>query len=410
MAAPVTTSTINAASYATQTASSTSSATSSPSASHVNNNPLLFFVALGFGVLFTNLWIIIGVKYCFRYQTARRRGLAMGADGVAMGNIHHGRRRREKKLMTMEEVQSQFPLMTYKSWRAQRERQGLSTEGGVQAVGQEEAQNAREMLTGQVQPSRAASIRTVRTQRAGSMHSIEPVDTIGSGVYELGQDGAQKMPKDDQDITEVEKPIAKSTPSKRTSTMVEREMKEPDSPHSRTSINSTRPKDISEPANGEEESAEQSGEADAGVDEAEIAHLPEDIGSGDTCAICIDTLEEDDEIRGLTCGHAFHSSCVDVWLTTRRAICPLCKKDYWVRKPPAAGATDDTTEGATNAASGNPNGSSPMWRTNFLARRFGMGRNTTAAAGTSEPVDLEHGQRDPEPSSSVLARVQVMNR
>lgn len=54
---------------------------------------------------------------------------------------------------------------------------------------------------------------------------------------------------------------------------------------------------------------------------------------GDSCAICIDTLEDDDDIRGLTCGHAFHASCLDPWLTSRRACCPLCKADYYVPKP-----------------------------------------------------------------------------
>jgi Ring finger domain len=44
-------------------------------------------------------------------------------------------------------------------------------------------------------------------------------------------------------------------------------------------------------------------------------------------------LEEDDDIRGLTCGHAFHAGCLDPWLTSRRACCPLCKADYYVPKP-----------------------------------------------------------------------------
>merc|ERR1712072_87243 len=43
------------------------------------SSPLLFFVALGFGVVFTNLWIIVGVKYCFRYN-ARNRAIRNGEN------------------------------------------------------------------------------------------------------------------------------------------------------------------------------------------------------------------------------------------------------------------------------------------------------------------------------------------
>jgi hypothetical protein len=63
---------------------------------------------------------------------------------------------------------------------------------------------------------------------------------------------------------------------------------------------------------------------------------------GDTCAICLDTLDDDDDVRGLTCGHAFHGSCVDPWLTSRRACCPLCKADYYV---PKVRAGDGQAEG-----------------------------------------------------------------
>ena len=48
-------------------------------------------------------------------------------------------------------------------------------------------------------------------------------------------------------------------------------------------------------------------------------------------------------MRGLTCGHAFHASCIDPWLTSRRACCPLCKRDYWVPKPRAEGDQPEET-------------------------------------------------------------------
>ncbi|OGM43515.1 RING finger protein [Aspergillus bombycis] len=50
--------------------------------------------------------------------------------------------------------------------------------------------------------------------------------------------------------------------------------------------------------------------------------------SGCLCAICMDSIEGETYIRPLTCGHIFHSSCVDPWLTRRRASCPLCNKSF----------------------------------------------------------------------------------
>ncbi|KAE8163645.1 hypothetical protein BDV40DRAFT_287537 [Aspergillus tamarii] len=59
-------------------------------------------------------------------------------------------------------------------------------------------------------------------------------------------------------------------------------------------------------------------------------HDTDDVASesGCLCAICMDPFEGDTYIRPLTCGHIFHSSCVDPWLTRRRASCPLCNKSF----------------------------------------------------------------------------------
>ncbi|RPA86718.1 hypothetical protein BJ508DRAFT_185935, partial [Ascobolus immersus RN42] len=225
-----------------------------------NNNPLLFFVALGFGVIFTNLWIIVGVKYCFRYnarQRARANGEEDAVEIIDMNQPTRHRRRREKKLMTMEEVNERFPTTKYKVWRTKREEMGLSSSGGVSAESRP--------------PSRAAD-------------ASEPLSKIDSS-------------KNVEILSEV------ST-----------DPKDPDHDH------------------------------DHDDDDLHPALDPELLNSvGDSCAICLDTIEDDDDVRGLTCGHAFHSVCLDPWLTNRRACCPLCKADYYVPKPRPEGEEADAS-------------------------------------------------------------------
>ena len=50
--------------------------------------------------------------------------------------------------------------------------------------------------------------------------------------------------------------------------------------------------------------------------------------SGDACTICVTSFNEEDNIRGLTCGHAFHVECIDRWFRDYRACCPTCMVDY----------------------------------------------------------------------------------
>jgi len=77
---------------------------------------------------------------------------------------------------------------------------------------------------------------------------------------------------------------------------------------------------------------------EAGLSPAEIRELPgvavfegrPEEGKLDAehaeCAICINSFKKGDSLRTLaSCGHAFHRSCIDLWLL-RRADCPLCKR------------------------------------------------------------------------------------
>ncbi|KAF3014187.1 hypothetical protein E8E14_005032 [Neopestalotiopsis sp. 37M] len=283
-------------------ATSTSNPNSGGGGGTGTSSPLLFFVALGFGVVFTNLWIIVGVKYCFRYNARNRqlRGLDENGEPINLENMptRPHRRRREKKLMTMDEVNEKFPMMKYKTWVADRAKDGLPTAGGVSAP-----------------PSRSGSVRSVEgiVPEVPSKEMGSADDTKTTGGVPRTSESADATHDHDNVLTQTQT---------RGSIMT----KDPDRAH----------------ASDDEEDD----------DHINAAVPPELLAtSGDTCAICIDALEDDDDVRGLTCGHAFHAVCLDPWLTNRRACCPLCKADYYTpkpRPPPADG--DPNHPSASNSA------------------------------------------------------------
>lgn len=247
------------------------------------------------GNAMTNLTyrIIVGVKYCFRYN-ARNRGRLQDENGdplplETMPRPH--RRRREKKLMSMDEVNEKFPMMKYKTWVLERARDGLPTAGGV-SVANSRANSIHDAdgVIDAVAVKESAEANTATTTKPGL--SDKKLDEKTSAVDEVGQTSASQEMRG-----------AASTELRRAS-------------------------------NDDDEN-----------DPIDAALPPEMLASpGDSCAICIDTLEDDDDVRGLTCGHAFHAGCVDPWLTSRRACCPLCKADYYTPKPrpvPAEGSPEN---------------------------------------------------------------------
>jgi hypothetical protein len=42
-----------------------------------------------------------------------------------------------------------------------------------------------------------------------------------------------------------------------------------------------------------------------------------------SCSICTEDFVEDESLRPLPCGHRFHPSCIDPWLSRRSITCPL---------------------------------------------------------------------------------------
>lgn len=45
------------------------------------------------------------------------------------------------------------------------------------------------------------------------------------------------------------------------------------------------------------------------------------------CPICRETYALQDRCRGLTCGHSFHLSCIDMWLR-QNFSCPVCRQEF----------------------------------------------------------------------------------
>ncbi|KAH7169625.1 uncharacterized protein B0J16DRAFT_201525 [Fusarium flagelliforme] len=47
--------------------------------------------------------------------------------------------------------------------------------------------------------------------------------------------------------------------------------------------------------------------------------------SVEVCAICIEVLRDQDNVRRLGCKHVFHTGCIDSWFQRHHVDCPLCK-------------------------------------------------------------------------------------
>jgi hypothetical protein len=220
--------------------------------------------------------------------------------------------------MTMDEVNERFPLTKYKQWKSSRETEGLPANGGIATAPQSRATSLKDVegvIGAQDEgpgPRTDTALSMARNDLNAPNSSTQPVasprTSVESRTSEHGQD--------------VEKQLDKKAITEKTDNVPGQ---------------STTPQaNVRERENDSDDDEEE--------DPIRTAAAPEMLAEpGDTCAICLDTLEDDDDVRGLSCGHAFHASCVDPWLTSRRACCPLCKADYYVPKPRPEGEVDPVT-------------------------------------------------------------------
>ena len=227
------------------------------------------------------------------------------------------RRRREKKLMSMEEVNERFPLMKYKAWMTTRAEEGLPTAGGVAAPS-----------------SRPGSVRNadgamdaddhIRKSHESHQSQIPTTSTAPNPPEPLSE---KPSPPETTDQETKQEPLSSPPTSPKPTRSTKVKSPTPTAPQA----------NLAAPADHDDDHSDM--EDDDQIQNAVPTEMME--RPGDSCAICIDTLENDDDIRGLSCGHAFHASCLDPWLTSRRACCPLCKADYYIPKPRPEGDTSD---------------------------------------------------------------------
>ena len=225
--------------------------------------------------------------------------------------------------MSMEEVNERFPLMKYKAWMTTRAEEGLPTAGGIAAPS----------------ASRAASLRNADGAIPMARKSEEdnrPETPAESHIAEDNKDSPQST----------KEPVTVPTPAEQQPNSAESKQSEVKMGEAKVT-----PGAVPDLGTSSEEQDQEELDDD---DQIQMAVPTEMLANpGDSCAICLDTLEDDDDVRGLTCGHAFHASCLDPWLTSRRACCPLCKADYYVPKPrPEGEAAADAERHAGRRAAG----------------------------------------------------------
>ena len=82
---------------------------------------------------------------------------------------------------------------------------------------------------------------------------------------------------------------------------------------------------------------EKVGSVSKGLNKAQIKKIPRFIYNknihrniDNKCVVCQYDFKNGDNVTKLTCGHVFHTDCVDTWLSKNK-VCPMCHKEIIVK-------------------------------------------------------------------------------
>jgi hypothetical protein len=431
----ITTTLVTIVRRATATAADTGTPSPSPTSTggdKSNQTPFLYFIALGLGIVFTNLWVILGLKYCFRNR--RRRAMLAANGGVDVDSVNgqgdefgfymnpllgpefSRRRRRERRLMKTDELNERFPVMKYKVWGAEREKLGLPTEGGISKA----AARSRPASIMEEDPELELEVEEDRTtlnehqevvvERPPSPPTNEPntreQETEGEdNKKEQTEEHSKKKEEEIRFISkEIVEPLARQ-PSPGESVQVDIRAPPtppPEEPEKQNNAN-VPITEIGESSHLESDSDDIIVQARPSTSRSEYDEeyrttlVPPEIAEepGDVCAVCLDSIEPEHDIRALGCNHVFHDECITPWLTTRRACCPLCKMDFSSARYRA--------EQQASAAVAEPESAHVREDGNATAAAA-----AATAAGTEtqpEAVSNDNSSQPPPPRRNLFARV-----